>query len=1209
MDLHNLLYDFVKQHGADRFRNPQIVGMLQDCLIFRGMENKRYLPLFRLMCQNGILAQLLDMGQWQEDSIRDLETDVQSLYTGPADIHYAMESIAFALGWKNVMTSSLASSGNQDDIEQPINLTETAVEYIAHGSNKCIGTLIPASMAQPVHNQLNIIAHEEGSVADFLMDELEIGSLEELEDKISGEQMDGVAMAIRQMRQGRGFILGDMTGIGKGRQIAMLLKWAVLQECQPVYVTEKSVLFSDLFRDLLDIGCGNLIPFILNSDAEARITDQTGLLVHGLPKPDEIEEFKNTHQLPAGYDFLLLTYSQLSRDKDKNWKWEAVMDACKSSYLLLDESHNASGQGSNVGTFFREAVKVSCGVCFASATYAKYPSSMPIYAMKTAMAEANIPPEQLIEIIEHGGPILQEVMAKGLVESGSMIRRQRDMSEVERTLYINEDPKYIAENRQRYDKVIELIQDIRDWHERFIVQYLKYVDPEAILRQKCKVGKNETFIPRKTHVTFCRFSSRMTPVIRQLLFAIKTEDAIRETLRELKAGRKPIVQLNRTMESNYTGIYNKGELGMASDFAMVLLSCIEDMFHYNVEGVTKIGNKSKSNRYHCQMSFTLKDVKSCPVLIGSGVQEVENGYNFLIAKIRAARTHLPISPLDYYIQSIEKEGYKVGELTRRKLALKYDGNLSVNAGVSGMPVKHIDKKKMASAFNDGQIDVLVGNRTMASGISLHSSASFGDQRQRVVITWEYQDSADRQTQFDGRADRTGQMSHCAFEILSSPIPAEKRFLMMQERKMRSLNANVEANQYTTKAMTEDLLNPYGAKVAMDYLKENPEKTDLFEELLSQEFPNTSDDKQSFISDFMRIIGILSCHEQEEILTELLNRYKELIEYLDEVGENELKSNVLPLNARLLKRSVFVPGRKNSTSAFGRDAMLDEVEVDVLRKPMSSKQIVQLQKTLTPADTIITCVENECLNKISFIEAYYKHLKQEAQVQLQATLSAGSQNYTPSRIEKLKERAENDQDKENQLSKVQASTALLCNLLRVFTPGQPVGIPQSLLPDGAIDDDKLVNYISVGLFLGFRMVGTKPTRSNIKAVFAVNDGRVRLDIPLSEEDKLKTILQQTRFGFMYNVLKDVNIKHWDSIASKTTSERACIVTGNLMLGIAASKSFGKRERNRKLQSIAKNKGRGHLIVYTDDMGRLRNGYLMPRIFHPSDVKRYVNQSNS
>lgn len=54
------------------------------------------------------------------------------------------------------------------------------------------------------------------------------------------------------------------------------------------------------------------------------------------------------------------------------------------------------------------------------------------------------------------------------------------------------------------------------------------------------------------------FTLRMTPTIRQLLFSIKAEDAIQAALEQLKAGHKPIIQINRTMESNYTSLIQPG---------------------------------------------------------------------------------------------------------------------------------------------------------------------------------------------------------------------------------------------------------------------------------------------------------------------------------------------------------------------------------------------------------------------------------------------------------------------------------------------------------------------------------------------------------------------------------------------------------------------------------------------------------------------------
>ena len=84
----------------------------------------------------------------------------------------------------------------------------------------------------------------------------------------------------------------------------------------------------------------------------------------------------------------------------------------------------------------------------------------------------------------------------------------------------------------------------------------------------------------------------------------------------------------------------------------------------------------------------------------------------------------------------------------------------------------------------------------------------------------------------------------------------------------------------------------------------------------------------------------------------MHRYTELINYLDEIGENDLKPNVLPLNATLLNRSVFRNGKRNSASVFGNDAMLDEVEVDVLSRPLTSTQIKAILPTLTSTDVLI-----------------------------------------------------------------------------------------------------------------------------------------------------------------------------------------------------------------------------------------------------------------
>lgn len=1212
MNLHTDLKTFVTTYGRTTLSNPYLPGMLDDGLLFRGADVRPYRALFRLLVQQHVPERIVAMDAWDAPAIETITKHIETLYNGTANIAYAMECLGFAAGLVDEMTTvaDVASLNKRIDAQE-YDLTERTVKYIPHGSNKCIGTEIPIGMAHAVHSRLKEIEHEEGSVIDFVAAEMG-ESPREIEDKISGEQIDGVAMSIRQMRSGRGFILGDMTGVGKGRQLAMLIKWATLQGDAPVVVTEKSTLFTDLFRDLYDVGYGSLRPFILNSDRDARILDRTGNVLYNLPAPQEMADFLQSGTIPAGFDFLLLTYSQMSRTLKDNPKAQAMLKCVSGSYLILDESHNATGIDSNIGATFREAVRTCAGVCFSSATYAKYPASMPIYALKTAIGEAKIPSDELIEIISKGGPILQEVMAKGLVESGSMIRRQRNMDGIENTLYCSTDAARIDRVREQYNGLVGLISDIRNFQDQYIKPFLADKNAESVVRTHVRaVPLKATFTSAK--IVFGKFSTRVTPTIRQLLFAIKARDAVDVTLRELRAGRKPIVQIAHTMESTLKRLIDSGESLARADFALVLLMALNSLFSYKAQGTANIpvGRTGTIKRTYSTepIAFTVADLKAF-----FGNPDAELAFNSLVSKIRAYDSGLPLSPVDYFVEMIQQAGYRVGELTQRANTLQYV-NPPVRANDPAAPSKRDNKSKklLADRFNDGAIDVLVGNRVMASGISLHSSPVFADRRQRVVITWEAQDRADLQTQFNGRADRTGQLQHCAFVTIASAIPAEQRFLMMNNRKQMSLNANVEASQHTDGPVV-DILNKYGAQVAKEFLKENPEFNELIElpehawDFKGKKSPvkelMTGTENLNFINEFMRALCLLDCCEQEEILEDVLSRYTDLIRQLDEAGENDLQSAPRKLNATVLRRQVFCKGLPYSTSVFGQDATLEEMEVDALRTPMTARQISELQaKLLSPAE-IVAQVNHYRDARITGIKAYYQRLKDNAESQRKALQASGV--TTPQyRLKQLDLRANNTEGMQRQIDVVHQWVNDLTRLAMRFKQGQAVGIPvvvrAGVLCENPIDIDSTV---SPGIFLGYKVTSSQCTPSNIKAVFAVNDSRRTIYIPLSAQGKMDCIFNQTHLGVMTDRLKGVSVRSWDKLVHVNRRERAYIITGNIILGIARARRMGMDTVNVKARELISGMCSGMLINFTDDAGRIRSGYQLPHSFNPAYIQRYA-----
>ena len=1088
----------------------------------------------------------------------------------------------------------------KDDILQENWLEEETVLYQPHARGQHMGTLIPIGMAHAVEEVLNRLEDRYGDLTEMVQHELQYPSEQDLLQVLGAEQIDGLAMALHEMKEGRGLILGNQTGFGKGRQNAAILRWAVMQGVKPVFVTEKSALFSDLYRDLCDIGSGHLRPFILNADREARVVDQNGKTVFIQPSEAEMEQFKQTGQLPQGYDMLLLTYSQMNRGQEHNWKYMPVLRCMAGSYLVMDECHNASGRESNINKFFLEAVKLARGVLYSSATYAKYATSMPVYALKTAIGTAQVNDKDLIQIVSAGGPILQEELAKGLAESGSMIRLQRDLSQVRHDLYMPQNEERIRNIRQHYDDVVDVVQEIYDFQKHFIQPYLTTIDAFAEVKAHCTIPAGESLCSDDCRTDYATFSSRMVPTIQQLLFASKADDAVELTLKLLQEGKKPIVQVNHTMEAQLKYLAGAGDHLDTTEFAQVLKACFFNLFHYAALGTTLDANSKKrkvANHYRWEGKITVNDLEAV-----FGTSEVRGAYQAILNHIEKTSTGLSVSPIDYFIDRVTKAGYTVGELTMRSLRLQFD-----EEGEGGMCVKRVQpgKKKLAAQFNNGEVDVLIGNRTMSAGISLHNSPVFQDTRPRSVITWELQQSADTQAQFDGRAERTGELDHCEFRILGSAIPAEQRYLMMHDRKQRSLNANVTASQKTGNAYL-NILNKYGSRVVYEYLNEHSELLDLYPELKTEDKDKPTN--AFLVNTFMQALALMPCKEQEALLTEVLTRYQDLIGYLDENGMNELEAKVLPLEAHLKERTIFSKGDPLSSSVFSQHAYLDHVEINVLRQPMSLWEIRQSMKGLLDVKSVSSKLYAYKEVKLKNINKRYKQLrllavKKLAEIQMMQSEEL-EHKYTPAHIQQLQARASDYQAQQAQADKVALETSEIGRELNRFRKGMIVGVPIFLDADYEVRDNEIDMSVSLGVFMGYKISSDKVTRSTIKAVFAVNDSRRKLEIPLTETQQLDAILVQCnpRSAFRHRY-KGVKLEDWDERRMFANREEAYIITGNILQGIARAQSLGEKVADPRQRKWVSSKGRGKLISFTDEAGNLLHGYLLPRIFRPWDAMKY------
>ena len=214
------------------------------------------------------------------------------------------------------------------------------------------------------------------SVEEYVRRKLAYPTMQDLENSLFAEQIDGVALAIYNIEaKNQGIIIGDQTGIGKGRQAAAIIRYAILRGKTPIFFTEKPNLFSDIFRDLIGIGSEDgsqikkrrnqsaakewdelteeeqlqhdnlpenyetflkekgakkvatftenktydlkkgvhVVPFIVNSrEIKSSIKDADGNILYEAPEKSEQEGIVTSMKLPPLYNLIMLTYSQIA---------------------------------------------------------------------------------------------------------------------------------------------------------------------------------------------------------------------------------------------------------------------------------------------------------------------------------------------------------------------------------------------------------------------------------------------------------------------------------------------------------------------------------------------------------------------------------------------------------------------------------------------------------------------------------------------------------------------------------------------------------------------------------------------------------------------------------------------------------------------------------------------------------------------------------
>jgi hypothetical protein len=1038
-------------------------------------------------------------------------------------------------------------------------------------------TLTPGAMANELEEALNQLKGEVGDIDTYVMGRLKYNSIEDLSSAFYAEQVDGIGMSVFNIENGDAVIIGDQTGVGKGRIAAGIISYAVENGFIPVFITKSANLFTDIYRDLMGIGRGQYVPFIMNRAYDGQVTKvykpNTDEVMYSASN-DEIDSVLKTNRLPEKAQIVLSTYSQFNTDgRDLN-KRNFLLSLGSRAIFIMDESHTASGV-SNVGKFFQEFVMGAKGGVYLSATFAKRPDNLPIYAMKTVLREANMTYEELINAITAGGPALQEIISSQLSESIQFTRRQLNMENTERNWYVlgDEDPESFFYNpelgkqlKKDYDGVTKIMHDIIEFQRDHVAPVMKAKDEEV------KVEGGQTELRRGTvdmGVTNTPYFSKVFNVVDQLLVAVKVKHSIPLIIEELKAGRKPVVALKSTMEAMIGDLDLEMNEELELDFRHVLMRGLNGVMRYTVTYPNGVKEK-----------FEL-DVSELGDLGKAAYYDLKN-------KIKEISTGVTISPIDVLIKGITDAGYQVAEITGRKTRFE----MTTSDYTKGKYINNTrpNKNELVNRFNNEPGWVAILNVSGSTGISMHSSPKFNDTSQRTMFILQNDLDVNVVVQIQGRVFRSDQLNKPIFNNVLSVLPAEKRLAMMNAKKLKSLYANTSSNQKSSKTITEavDFLNKYGDEVVLQYLIENPDINNMMGKPV--DLSKDSPDKDGIAHKITGKIAVLPIETQEQFYNEISERYEQLLEYMNDTGTNDLEVTSEPLNAVTLKRELAIQG-KGGISVFGDDTHIEEVEVDVLKKPLLKKEIDEiLAKELNGISSIDYKNNMIAQMKKSVDDVTNKRLAEiqktyDARVSAKRKEAEGRkgtaqdiQLWLDDQLGQMEEHHDRMVSMYQDFSVSNKSS--MERLMNFFYPGKVLEIPF------AIADQFGTTRMSKGVFLGFDVNVNKPnpfTPSNVMMKFATSDSRRTFRIPASKDAQIDQIISNSyslSTGDQFDVLNN-----WDKLKPSRNREIRYIITGNILQGMA---QFDK----------------GRLIEYSMQDGTIRKGILMPESWINEDRGKVI-----
>ncbi|MGO3929916.1 strawberry notch family protein [Rhodopseudomonas pseudopalustris] len=570
---------------------------------------------------------------------------------------------------------------------------------------------------------------------------------------------DDAASAVRFRR---GFMLGDGTGAGKGRQSAAIIldNWLHGRR-KAVWISKSDKLIEDAQRDWSALGMERLLVTPLSRFPQGRpIT------------------------LPEGV--LFTTYATLRSDEkaDKVSRVRQIVDWLGSEFdgvIIFDESHamqNAGGgkgergdvapsQQGRAGLRLQHALP-GARIVYVSATGATTVHNL-AYAQRLGLWGGEDFPfatrAEFVAAIEAGGVAAMEVLARDLRALGLYTARSLSYDGVEYELI---EHALTDEQRRIYDAYAGAFSIIHN-------------NLDAAMRAANITSETSTLNPRAKSAARSAFEGTKQRFFGHLLTSMKTPTLIRSIQRDLDDGHAAVVQIVSTgealMERRLAEVPTEEWNDVRVDITPreYVLSYLQHSFpvqlyepftdadgNLSSRPVTRDGQPVESREAVARRDRLIEKLASLPPVPGALDQIVQRFGVDLVAEVTGRS------------RRIIRKGDRLMVENRPSSA-----NLAETA-----------------AFMDDAKRILVFSDAGGTGRSYHADLAARNQRLRVHYLLEPGWKADAAIQGLGRTNRTNQAQPPLFRPIATDVKAEKRFLSTIARRLDTLGAITRGQRQT-----------------------------------------------------------------------------------------------------------------------------------------------------------------------------------------------------------------------------------------------------------------------------------------------------------------------------------------------------------------------------------------------------------------------------